>query len=148
MSKSKNKNLIVGVVSTVVVLIAALVILTVLRGSNLVIIGISEMDAILNDQSGTGTFVYIGRPTCPFCREFEPILEGALSDLGQELPYFETDLADQEDVDRRVEIMSQLGLQGVPVIVYIVNGEAVEALSGVQQQETVLEFFDRHGGLR
>ena len=148
MKKSKNNKLIIGLISTVVILVTLLAVLNILRDSALHVIGLSEMEEILNDDSGTGTFVYIGRPTCPFCNEFEPILEGALQSLGQELAYFETDLADLENRTRRSEIQDQLGVTGVPVIVYIVNGETVASLNGLQQQEAVLEFFETNGGLR
>jgi predicted bacteriocin transport accessory protein len=147
MNKSKNSKLIIGLASIVVSLIAILVVLNVLRGTRLVVIGISEMNAILNDQSGQ-EFVYIGRPTCPYCEEFKPVLEATLSELGQELVYFETDLADLEDQDRRIEILEQLGVGGVPVIVYIENGQAVDSITGVQTRERVLEFFESNGELR
>jgi len=144
MSKSKNTKLLIGLISMAVILIAAIAILNVLENRStetpggtteasdetteasdestaLHIIGNSEMDEILNDDSGVGTFVYVGRPTCPFCVEFEPILVGVLEEKGQELLYFETDLANLEDSDRRVQIMEHLGLAGVPAIVYVVN---------------------------
>lgn len=138
----------IGAISVVVILIIAIAILNVLENTKLHVIGNSEMEAILNDDSGVGTFVYIGRPTCPFCNEFEPILEGVLNDLDRELPYFETDLADLEDPMRRSQIFDRLGVAGVPAIVYIVNGQVVDSLNGLQQQEAVLEFFEANGGLR
>ena len=36
---------------------------------------------------------------------------------------------------------------GVPVIKFIANGHIVDFLSGVQESETVIEFFERNGGL-
>lgn len=147
MNKSKSNKLIIGVIAFVVVLIGVLVTLDVLKETRLHVIGNSEMEAILNDDSGVGTFVYIGRPTCPVCVEFQPILERALNDLDQTLTYYEADLARLEDQGRASEIFNRLDVAGVPVIVYIENSQVVDTLIGNQPQEAVLEFFEANGGL-
>lgn len=148
MNKSKGHKLIIGVIALIVVLIAVLVTLNVLQKTRLHVIGNSEMEAILDDDSGRGTFVYIGRPTCPVCNEFEPILEHTLKRLSQELPYYEADLARLEDAQRSSVIFNRLdGVTGVPVIVYIENGQVVDALTGIHQQEAIQEFFEANGGL-
>ena len=124
---------------------------TVLEGaesSKLLYLDNADMEAIINDVSGDGTFVYVGRRTCPFCVELEPILQETLIYLGQELQYFDTDLADLEDSNRRAEILAHLGITGVPVIVFIENGVAEDALIGVHGQEEIIDFFNSHGGLR
>jgi hypothetical protein len=41
--------------------------------SFLIEIGNQELTQILENNSGI--FVYVGRPTCPACEKFEPILE-------------------------------------------------------------------------
>jgi len=114
-------------------------------------IGNSDMYEILNDQSNTGFFVYIGRPTCPHCRDFEPTLRETLRYLGQELRYFQTDLAstlnDQSEMTVS-EILNALGVRGVPATVFIVNGEVVDELATSDRtQEGIAEFFEANGGL-
>ncbi|MCL2558846.1 MAG: thioredoxin family protein [Turicibacter sp.] len=146
--KSRGTELIIGAVTIFVVLIGLVMVFNVFGGgSRLDTIGLSEMNDILADGSGEGTFVYFGRPTCPHCVTFEPILEDVLDDLGVRLPYFNADLADQEDIDRRREVFAQLGLEGVPKIAYIINGEAVDVLIGVQPASAVHEFFEDNGGI-
>ena len=145
MKKSKNKNLLIGL-GIFIFITVLLVALNVLRGSGLRMIGISDMEGILSDND-SGTFVYVGRPTCPACQQFEPILETTLADLGQELYYFETDRANSDDSDRTSAILNQLDVTGVPVIVYILNGQVIDSLVGVHDQDAIMEFFDAYGGL-
>ena len=112
-------------------------------------IGNAEMYEILNDRSGTGFFVYIGRPTCPHCREFEPVLRETLRYLDGEMRYFEIDLARETDAESEMtmlEILNELGVPGVPSTVFIVDGEVVDRLDG-REREDIISFFEANGGL-
>ena len=116
----------------------------------LVYVGNSKMYEILNDDSGEGFFVYIGRPTCPHCAAFEPTLEETLRYLDQELFYYQLDLARAADAESEMtmaEIMGELEVTGVPRIVYIKDGLVIDALAGNRSQEDVISFFDENGGL-
>ena len=144
---TRKHQFVVGSLALTAVLVVVLVVLNAFGSSGLNIVSLSEMETILSDRSGSGTFVYIGRPTCPFCRDFEPILEGVLEELDVQLAYFETDRADQVDRARRLEIFEELGVTGVPVLVYIENGQTVDILTGVQDAATVHQFFARNGGI-
>jgi len=112
-------------------------------------VGNDEMYEILNDTSGEGFFVYIGRPTCPNCVEFEPTLEETLRYLDQELRYYQVDLAFEGPESEMTvsEIMDELEVTGVPRIVYIENGEVIDGLSGNREKEDVISFFEENGGL-
>ena len=116
-----------------------------------------DVAEILGDMSGTGTFVYIGTPHCPFCREFEPILNETLEYLGAELRYFQVHdpvlTANQELTtevfDTLMELAGPIGWGGgVPVVMYFSNGRVNDIISGVVQRDVILEFFERNGGLR
>ena len=116
----------------------------------LVYVGNSEMYEILNDASGEGFFVYIGRPTCPHCAAFEPTLEETLRYLDQELFYYQIDLAREGDAESEMtmsEIMEEIEVTGVPRIVYIEDGLVIDSLAGNRSQEDVISFFDENGGL-
>lgn len=111
-------------------------------------IGIPELYDIVNDTSGVGHFVYIGTPECPNCQLFEPTLTEVLQNLDRELAYFRTDLAFATEADFDVtvmELIAPLGVEGVPTIVYIVNGEAIDLLIGNQAEDVVIAFFEAHG---
>ena len=162
MKKTNNsKKWIGGLLAAMIVLIAIFVIANIIESSDfqfgsgnnerteLFYIGNSDMYEILNDRSGEGFFVYIGRPTCPACREFEPTLRETLRYLDQELRYFEIDIARETDAESEMtvsEILDTMGVGGVPSTVYIVNGEVVDILSG-RSQEDIISFFEANGGL-
>jgi len=155
MKKSNNSGKIIGgVLVAMVALITIFVIANVIESGRdsetLFYVGNAEMYEILNDRSDTGFFVYIGRPTCPACQRFEPVLRGALRHLGGNLRYFQTDLAGMTDNESEMtvmEILDEIGVRGVPSMVYIRNGEVVDRLGNDREREDILSFFDDNGGL-
>jgi len=117
-------------------------------------IGNLEMYEILNDRSGEGFFVYIGRPDCSACLEYEPLLEEILEELDRELRYYRVDLAllEEDSVLDPVETLEILQVHYVPSIVFIQNGELVDLITGVSflgadAREVTIEFFEENGGL-
>lgn len=102
----------------------------------------SEYVQALLDAGGT-VFLYVGRPTCPFCREFQPILAQTLIDRGESIYYFEIDLAREANAGLTDEVLSQLGISGVPALLYLEDGVVVDQLTGVRTPEELNVFFDR-----
>lgn len=160
MKKSNAKKKIIGLVAGVVTLIVALIMASILEANGLRLnpsgnevltyIGNEDMYDILNDRSGTGHFIYIGRPTCPACQQFEPVLRATLQELDQELRYFQTDRAreaDDESEMTMIEILDALGIQGVPTMAYIVNGQVVDSFTRIETREGILAFLEANGGL-
>ena len=116
----------------------------------LLYIGNAEMYEIINDTSDEGFFVYVGRPTCPVCADFEPTLEETLQYLDQDLRYFQTDLASLANEESEMttgEIASALDITGVPRILYIENGSVVDLITGNRSREDIISFFEDNGGL-
>ena len=111
----------------------------------LVYIGNSEVEEILADTSEEGTFIYIGRPGCPICDNLEPILEDVLANLGIELLYFQVALAAEDDLELTEDLIDQMDVFGIPMIVYLEQGEVVDRLTGFQSEETLIEFFESNG---
>ena len=161
MKKLNSRTKVIGLLIGVGILATVLIVGSILRESPnvqtelLPIIGNEEVYEILNDRSGEGFFVYVGRDTCPACLFYEPILRELLRDLGRTLRYFELDriLVEHTEAERMLEILQLLGAVNVPSIVYIQNGE-VSLLCGedifvigVDPREVTLEFFNEHGGL-
>ena len=161
--------MVIGLIATVAALIIFLIVGSVLESSGfqfgsgttndnqevLPYVGVSEMQTILNSTSGEGTFVYIGRPTCPACQRYEPILRELLRDLDGSVAYFEIDRARETEADYEMtvtEINQIIGVTGVPHLVFIRDGEVVDfadghTLLGGDSREVTLEFFERNGGL-
>lgn len=101
-----------------------------------------EFAEILADTSDEGVFVYIGRPTCRYCRRLEPILEAALQELSRPLYHFETAAARRIDENRMLGLLEPLGIPGIPIIVHIVDGEVVSYLIGVHSTSDIIEFLE------
>lgn len=110
--------------------------------TNLIQIGNVELSRVL-ENSGT-TFVYIGRPTCPVCAELEPVLNDVLYELDQTIYYFNTDEAYQEDADIMASLLDPLEVMSVPAIIYIVDGELIDKLQGLQTFEDLQLFFTKY----
>ena len=110
-------------------------------------IGNDELYEILNTEGDEGFFIYIGRPTCPMCQEFEPILNETLDDLEAALRYFQTDMARADDEDQMLLMLEALRITGVPIVVYIENRELRDFIMGVYTMEEVMNFFEYNGGL-
>ena len=105
-------------------------------------IGNPEFAEIIANTGNEGTFVYIGRPTCRYCRRLEPNLEQALQELELPMYYFETADARRIDENRMLELLEPLGIPGIPIIVYIVNGEVADYLIGVHSVGEIIEFLE------
>ena len=110
-------------------------------------IGNEALSAILNDENDDIVFIYIGRPTCPLCVEFEPILDEALAYLERPLKYFQTDLARADDEEQMLFLLEKIGITGIPIIVALKDDGIRDYIMGVYTMEEVLYFFESNGGL-
>jgi len=108
----------------------------------LIIVGNQELSDLLD--SDRAFFLYVGRPTCPFCIEFKPILTETLTDRGESIYYFEVDMAMVEDSTHTLELLGILDITGVPMMAYIEGGEVIDLVGGIQSPEELTNFFERH----
>jgi len=109
------------------------------------IIGNNSFYEILNSDSEEGYFVYIGRPTCDLCRQMEPNIEQTLQELSMPMYYFQTALARTEEdyggEARMLELLAPLNIDGIPIIVHLINGEVASYLIGVHDQSVITTFL-------
>jgi len=165
----KSMRILLGVAIAVVGLIVTLVIMSNMQDNNanqpidpddpgsalLPFVGVQEMNNILDNTSGEGHFVYIGRASCPACQRFEPVFKDLLEEMGQTMKYFEIDRLWEDERDAVGEVIERMGgISHVPSLAFIQNGETT-IITGVdflstdndETRESVMEFFDAHGGL-
>jgi len=112
-------------------------------------ISLNETVAILEDRSGEGFFIYVGRPTCPQCVRFQPTVLAVLEELGGSIAHFETDRLRATEQNYNVtvsELLALMEVRGTPTIAFIVDGVAVDHLAGNQSEENLRNFIDRNGG--
>jgi len=147
MKKSNNfSKIVIGIGVLIVGLLAAMLLLNRSGDIRLIYTSNAEFQAILDDDSGEGHFVYVGRLECPACTRLREIVE-TLPGFDADLAYFETAMAGETDPEWTNALLSSVGIEGVPVILYIENGIVVDRLIGVQNASTLTDFFDRNGGL-
>jgi len=109
-------------------------------------IGNEEFAEIVNSENEAGYWVYIGRPTCEKCREMKPNLEEVLEYLAVPMYYFQTAKARYADEDRMLELLEPLDIEGIPIIVHLINGRVANYLIGVYTQEEIIDFIKANGG--
>lgn len=101
---------------------------------------------VLNRESETGYFVYIGRPTCMACQEVEPLIERVLMQAQMPLYYFQTDLSREDATGeaeaRMLALLEPLNIEGIPIIVHLVDGQLASYLIGVQDEVTIATFLN------
>ena len=47
------------------------------------------------------------------------------------------------DVDNNQDLSIQYGVRNIPTLILVENGEAVGRLTGLQQKDAILEFYNR-----
>lgn len=77
----------------------------------------------LNNSDG---IVYFGRPTCPNCEQFLPILKKVLKDKNKKIYYFNTD--EWRNNEKFQDILDQYNIKQIPSIIRIKNGNSIEQL--------------------
>lgn len=98
------------------------------------------LDFMANKETG---FLYAGRPTCPHCQVFAPILTSAVKNEKLEVFYYDTDAANS-DKNKKSEALAVINVSSVPAFMYIKDGEIVANLSVTDSKDALLEFINQY----
>lgn len=79
-------------------------------------------------QDGKEHTLYLGRPTCPYCRRFSPEVKKFNDLIGGQLDYFNTASPEYDDAARNF-MRNTVGVPGVPAVLYIKNGKLVSGVA-------------------
>ena len=77
--------------------------------------------------------LYFSAAWCGPCKMLGPIMESLSGQINYE----------KIDVDNNQDLSIQYGVRNVPTLVLVDNGEAVGRLTGLQQKDAILEFYNR-----
>lgn len=91
-------------------------------------ISYTELTSIL-EPGGQDNLLYVGRPTCYYCRQNSPVLKAFNDLIGGQVLYYNTD-ADQMNRDERKVLFDKLGIPGTPSVVRLQNGNVVSGYLG------------------
>lgn len=91
------------------------------------------------DKEQTG-YIYIGRDSCPHCREFRPVLEDVVKENNLSVFYY--DLDKEKSIDTKNLVIDKLNLEFVPIVFKFENGHVVDSLSGTTDKQILYDFFN------
>ena len=77
--------------------------------------------------------LYFSAAWCGPCKMLGPIMES----LSGQIKY------EKIDVDNNQDLSIQYGVRNIPTLIIVENGEAVGRLTGLQQKDAILEFYNR-----
>ena len=77
--------------------------------------------------------LYFSAAWCGPCKMLGPIMESLAGEINYE----------KIDVDNNQDLSIQYGVRNIPTLILVENGEAVRRLTGLQQKDQILEFYNR-----
>ena len=79
----------------------------------------------MDSQKKQIRFVYVGRETCPYCREFAPKLKEASKSINAIIYYIDT----ENKTDELAKFAERYHIDSIPTLLVFKNGELQETLS-------------------
>ena len=95
---------------------------------NVTQISYSDVTNMLTEDGGDH-ILYIGRPSCYYCRQNSPVLKDFNALINGQLLYYNTD-SDHLDRDSRKVLFDKLGIPGTPSVIHLKNGQLVSGYLG------------------
>ena len=95
---------------------------------NLKPVSYSDVTNMLTEDGGDH-ILYVGRPTCYYCRQNSPVLKDFNTLIDGQLLYYNTD-SDQLDRETRKILFDKLGIPGTPSVIRLKNGQLVSGYLG------------------
>jgi len=77
--------------------------------------------------------LYFSAAWCGPCKMLGPIMESLSGQINYE----------KIDVDNNQDLSIQYEVRNIPTLILVENGEAVGRLTGLQQKDQILEFYNR-----
>ena len=95
---------------------------------NLKQVSYSDVTNMLTEDGGDH-ILYVGRPTCYYCRQNSPVLKDFNTLIDGQLLYYNTD-SDQLDRESRKILFDKLGIPGTPSVIRLKNGQLISGYLG------------------
>ena len=73
----------------------------------------------LNKQKPKYSFIYVGRETCPYCREYLPILKKVKNEYEADKQIYYLDVLNIENDSSLQKIVTEYSIQSIPNLIYI-----------------------------
>lgn len=109
------------------------------NSSTLVELNNEKLSDYINKEDDV--WVYVGRPSCEECSEFQPKLENVLKDIDQQLYYYDTDHAREEDEQEMIKLIKTLNVKTVPTIVHLKNDTVQDKFIGDHTEKEIRDLL-------
>lgn len=80
----------------------------------------------MNKQKPKHSFIYVGRETCPYCREYLPILKKVMNEYEAYKRVHYLDVLNIENDSSLQKIMTEYSIQSIPNLIYIKDDGSFE----------------------
>ena len=96
----------------------------------------------MNTQKKQIRFVYVGRETCPYCREFAPKLKEATKSINARIYYIDT----ENKTDELTKFAEQYHIDSIPTLLVFKDGQLQQTLSNSSDisLNDLREFLKKH----
>ena len=102
----------------------------------------SRIQENMKDLKRQLRFVYVGRETCPYCREFAPKLKEAAKSINARIYYIDT----ENKTDELTKFVEQYHIDSIPTLLVFKDGQLQETLTNSSDisLNDLKEFFKTH----
>lgn len=80
----------------------------------------------LNKQKPKHSFIYVGRETCPYCREYLPILKKVINEYEADKQVHYLDVLNIENDSSLQKLLTEYSIQSIPNLIYIKDDGSFE----------------------
>ncbi|HHW69519.1 MAG TPA: thioredoxin family protein [Tenericutes bacterium] len=85
------------------------------------------------------TLIYLGRPTCPACVKFKPILDEVKDEYGIDYVYINTDQVTNKELNKILNSMNLTTSNfGTPYTIIAENGIIVDEITGYVEKDSLV----------
>ncbi|PQF23602.1 thioredoxin family protein [Enterococcus mundtii] len=107
--------------------------------NTLTLISNSQLQAMVDKKEDA--IIYFGRPTCPQCQEFEPLLRKTLAKNKTSIYYYNTDEARKDNSDTLSNFSAKLDVDTVPTVIKLSKGKTIDKIVGIKTTDAIYEFI-------
>jgi predicted bacteriocin transport accessory protein len=140
MNETKKTIAVLAVIAAVILMIPLAYYMNYSKGEKIV----NAVEELFNDTAIN--LVYIGRPSCSYCVQLQPILDKFTNDYNFTYNYINTDKLNSKQLDKVLDFFEQdVSNFGTPYLAIVVNGEVVSEQPGYVEAEELFEFLQTGG---
>lgn len=163
-ANSKSKELVLKVVKIIIIIFAALALISLTVGvtyvkkaeeskvqnvtlENAGFKKVTVTEFVELTKSDKKSIVLVARPTCSYCELFTPILKQAMDDMNLVVNYVDTDTFSEEDWTTFSNSLEYLNTTewGTPLVIIVQNGKVVADNQGYVELDEIKTFFKENG---